>query len=289
MTITAKIIADSLSQSGIRITTMELEYPRFVHAELMTHRMFSRNAASSRAIPIKKVRHMVKNAPARPYHWGANQSGMQAKAQVRGRKLKMAKLAWAIAAKLARVSHWLLEKSGVHKQITNRVVEPFQTIKVVVTATEWQNFLWLRDHQDAQPEIAVLAKQVASELRRSTPKRLKQDEWHLPYLTAADKVKYPKIEDQLAISVSCCAQVSYRTLDKEIGKAHRIMNSLTSGSRIHASPFEHQAQPMGIKKKYPHMDKLGITHRDSKGNNWSGNFRGWIQHRQLIKGHVKNG
>jgi thymidylate synthase ThyX len=84
--ISAKIIADSISESeyGDRITTFELEYPRFIHGELMTHRLFSRNAASSRAIPINKMMDQVLTAPAMPVEWGLNKSGMQAEEMLKG-------------------------------------------------------------------------------------------------------------------------------------------------------------------------------------------------------------
>ena len=77
--IKVKVIADSLYGSKDRITTFELEYPRFIHAELMTHRLFSRNAASSRAISISKMIDNVSASPAHPLVWGLDQRGMQAK------------------------------------------------------------------------------------------------------------------------------------------------------------------------------------------------------------------
>src|ERR1700742_2095163 len=82
MAITAKIICDSVSEAGVRLTTFELMYPRFIHAELMTHRAFSRNAASSRAIPIETMLRRIEENPAMPVFWAANQKGMQAVAEV---------------------------------------------------------------------------------------------------------------------------------------------------------------------------------------------------------------
>lgn len=286
--IKAKIIEDSIS-NGVRITTVEMEYPRFIHAELMTHRVFSRNSASSRAIPAKKVREQVWNNPELPIHWGENQRGMQASRELTGLKRLLARTFWRGASKAACTLHWAMEKVGLHKQASNRILESYQTMKVLVTSTEWANFLWLRDHEDAQPEIRELAVQLDSALNNSNPTTLGYKDWHLPYVTDEMKATL-SLDDQLAVSVSCCAQVSYRMLDVSLGKAYRIMESLTSGSRVHASPFEHQATPIPSFQRLTKTKakRLGVTHVDMDDQRWSGNFKGWIQHRQLIKGHVVN-
>lgn len=287
--INVTIIADSIAD-GVRITTVEMEYPRFIHAELMTHRVFSRNAASSRAIPAKKVRQQVWDNPARPLHWGANQRGMQATRQLLGMKRRLAHGFWNAASKAACMLHWGMEKVGLHKQVCNRILEPFQTMKVLVTSTEWANFLWLRDHDDAQPEIHRLAAELDAAMNNSNPVTLGYKEWHLPYITAAMREELD-LQDQLALSVSCCAQVSYRALDLSMSKAYRIFESLTSGDRVHASPFEHQASPIPKFHRITNTKakRIGVTHTDNDGVRWSGNFRGWIQHRQLVKGHVVTG
>ena len=144
--ISAKVIQDSISEAGIRICTMELIYPRFIHSEFMTHRVFSRNAASSRAIPIEKMIETIENNPAMPIHWGKNQAGMQAKEELDTHELWQAQQIWLSAAKDAIAHSRNMANLGVHKQITNRITEPFQWMKVVVTATDWENFFWLRDH-----------------------------------------------------------------------------------------------------------------------------------------------
>ncbi|MAA72666.1 MAG: hypothetical protein CMI29_06970 [Opitutae bacterium] len=284
--IAVKIIADSIA-NGLRITTAELEYPRFIHAELMTHRVFSRNSASSRAIPTKKVRQQVWTTPELPIHWGANQSGMQAQTTLKTLPSYLARALWKGASKVACMFHWGMEKVKLHKQVSNRILETFQTMKVVVTSTEWANFLWLRDHEDAQPEIRELARQISTALNNSVPNELGYKEWHLPYITDEMRECY-ELQELLILSVSCCAQVSYRTLDMSFEKALRIFESLTSGDRVHASPFEHQATPIPTYHKLTNAKakRIGVTHFDVDGNRWSGNFRGWIQHRQLIKGHV---
>lgn len=307
MTITAKIIAHSIAPNGQMIVTFELEYQRFIHSELMTHRLFSRNAASSRAIPVKTVIDQVKNNPAMPIHWGANQSGMQAKSQLSKALQISAEWLWRQAAGVAARIAGDMEKVGLHKQATNRILEPFQTMKTVMTATCMDNFFWLRNHEDAQPEIKRLAELMWEALQASTPNELQPGDWHVPYyndgawihshnlevspVIAVDRFGHT-LENALAISSSCCAQVSYRKLDDTLEKALMVYARLVESEPVHASPFEHQATPIeeqqrtiyDVKESWPN----GVTHMDRAGNLWSGNLIGWVQHRQLIPNNVCN-
>lgn len=306
--ISATILADSVSSvSGKRITTFELEYPRLIHSELMTHRLFSRNAASSRAIPIKKKIKMIWNNPAMPVHWGKNQPGMQAKAEIQGFKRSLAKFAWKTASTVACISTYTLFKLGIHKQIVNRILEPFERYKVVLTATEYENWFWLRDHEDAQPEIRELAGVMNEARRLSNPKTLYPGEWHLPYVHTqrdlAGPIQYVvdgkeiDLETAQQVSASCCAQVSYRVLNQSIEKAKDIFDKLINSVPVHASPTEHQATPMKCFDQLSYVAagndfEDGITHVKTNNNLnecdlWSGNLCSWIQYRQLIPNNVK--
>lgn len=138
--ISAKLIAYSQAPNKQKIATFELEYPRFLHSELMTHRVFSRNAMSSRAVPIEKMIEQVRNDPATPIHWGKNKSGMQAKEELYGVDRVDVKGEWFLAAMNAADSASFMSDCGAHKQIVNRILEPFQTMKTVLTATEFGNF-----------------------------------------------------------------------------------------------------------------------------------------------------
>ena len=153
MAFEVKIIKDSVSREGKNLTTMQLKYPRFIHAEFMTHREFSRNASSSRAIPVAKMIEMVRTDPAMPIHWGANQPGMQADNQLTGEGLAGTVSAWGWAANYAADQAEYMSKLGAHKQVANRILEPFQWISVVMSSTQWANFYGLRCHPEAQPEI----------------------------------------------------------------------------------------------------------------------------------------
>lgn len=305
--IKAKIVADSINK-GNRITTFELEYPRFIHSELMTHRLFSRNAMSSRAVPIDKMLEQVRKSPAKPVHWGVNKSGMQADTEHDNPDL--CESLWESSAHTVSLLAENLKNQGLHKQIVNRLLEPFQMMKVVVTATEYANFFWLRCDEDAQPEIKELAECMKSVYDESVPEELKAGEWHTPYVEHQrsrfdnilryitriddDNSNYVDPEKAIAISSSCCAQVSYRNIDNSFDKAMKVYDRLgVGGSKIHASPFEHVASPMRVNSNAfdwvepPEDWEEGVTHVDSKGNFWSGNLKGWIQHRQLLDNHTK--
>lgn len=295
--IQATVIVDSISQhTNQRITTFELIYPRFIHSELMTHRQFSRNAASSRAIPINKMIDLVKEQPAIPIHWGKNQSGMQAKEELDYNKTTEAIDTWLWACGNAIISANMLNELGLHKQVVNRLLEPFQCIKVLVTATSFDNFFNLRLHSDAQPEIQELAKLMYQAMQDSKPMELSYDEWHLPYIerdrdTDGKLVYYIfddndnpialELEEAQKISCSCAAQVSYRNNDTSIQKAEAIYDKLVNSNPIHASPFEHCATPIDP----DNYEAKGITHMYKDGTLASGNFINWIQYRQLIPNH----
>lgn len=278
MSISAKIIADSISKAGKRITTFELEYPRFIHSEMMTHRMLSKNAASSRAIPLSSTIEQVLRDPAMPVWWGKNQAGMQAKEElddvvkyaqdiyVLGETFSFqetaketAKRLWLEARDSAVEQVRRLGEIGLHKQIANRTLEPWVNIKVVVTGTDYDNLFHLRRHKDTQPEFHVLADKMWDARKESVPILLGMGEWHLPYVTDSCD-----LETALKISSSLCAQVSYRKSDESVEKAIDLYERLVNAEVVHASPFEHQATPL------------------DDPNEISGNLRGWFQHRQLI-------
>lgn len=284
--ITAKVIEDSISQEDKRITTLQLTYPRFIHSELMTHRVFTRNASSSRAIPVKKMLEMVRNEPAMPIHWGKNQPGMQANEELTGYELAMAKNLWLVAASQAAVTAKQMTDIGLHKQVANRILEPFQHISVVLTATEFDNWFELRAHKDAQPEIHELALQMDQVMTNNAPKLLTSGEWHLPYVTAKERLELD-IELAKKVSAARCCRVSYLKHD---GSTASIEDDLDlcdklAGSRpIHASPFEHQATPDRIITQF-YGDASGDvdTEEGWKKPYLHGNFVGWIQHRKLIE------
>lgn len=294
MTISAKIITHSIA-NDIPLITAEWCYPRFIHSEVMTHRMFSRNASSSRAIPVEKTMLQVSENPAMPIHWGKNQPGMQAREELSICDIESVKKEWDYGVSRALTTANYLLNYGVHKQIVNRVLEPFQWIKVIVTATEWDNFFKLRDHPDAQPEIQELARCMKKAMQLSKPTPLVAGEWHLPYINEDEicmaQVGYTKpycinLDDLIKCSVARCARVSYNNhdnsspdIEKDIALADRLLEA------GHMSPLEHQLTPMLSSKLTDfNLDNLekGVTHVDRERNLWSGNVRGYIQYRQLL-------
>lgn len=321
--IVARVIADSISPQGIRLTTWEAEYPRLIHSELMTHRMFSRNAASSRAIPFNK---MVEQLIGRPVRFGANQSGMQDKGYDHEALLiyeteyddeysVSAEYAWEIAKADAVRHAKAYSEAGFHKQVSGRITEPFQMMKTIITATEVANFWWLRDDEAADPSIAELARCMKGAYDQSEPELLQPGEFHLPYIDtqrdagqnrlyfigSGNTEDYDVISLEEAIKVSCarCAAVSYRNEGYGLDKSVDIFGKLLGSDKKHASAFEHVATPMQEVKGNLFVDDVdqwvnhsnssltwepGISHADREGNLWSGNFKGWVQYRKTIDG-----
>lgn len=302
----ARILADSLSRDDHRLTTFEVTFPRIVLAEFNTHRVFSRNSASSRAIPVVNQLRRVLEDPYVPGEFGTNQPGMQAGPALAGPGADAARAEW-LSARDSAVAHVIrlisnadfcpapanlaqtVEELGeaiasgalpeawlnVHKQLANRLLEPFMWQTVIVTATEWSNFWNLRAHQDAQPEIQRVASLMREAWNQSEPDRLRDDEWHLPLMGSngghPDDELLPH-EMRLKVAVGRCARVSYlthsgrRDAQADVTLHDRLVES------GHLSPFEHVARPMSAEEL-------------SKGE-WCGNLRGWRAYRKDLPGEA---
>src|SRR5574344_390388 len=168
------------------VVTFYLVYPRFIHSEMMTHKDFSRSAASSRAIPVAKMLAQVWNTPAMPLQWGINQPGMKAERYFVGWKRNFLRNLWQLCGRTVCIFVWVAMKMGLHKQTANRMLEPWQLMHVTLTTNKLANFFNLRCHKDAQPEIRWLADRMREAVNCSTPVRLIQGEWHLPWITDED-------------------------------------------------------------------------------------------------------
>lgn len=304
--IVARIVADSIAPNGKRLTTFEFEYNRWILAELNTHRAVSKNSASSRAVPFERMLELIMDAPAMPVHWGMNQGGMTAKEELSKKDIAKAKKLW-IATRDSVIKYTKkLYALNLHKQVINRLSEPWSMMKTVASATDWNNLLWLRDDEEAQPEFRELAGCIRECLEMSVPVELGDVEWHLPYINTirVDGIlkyfdsddKELTLDEAKQISSSCTAQVSYRRLNETKEKAIDIYKKLISGRKLHASPTEHQGTPIVNKAGLyindpfePHTWEDGVTHVDRSGTLHSGNFTGWIQYRQTLPNNVKAG
>lgn len=300
---TAKILADSISPQGKRITTFEITLPKCLLAEYNTHALVARNFSSARAIPIKKSNQIDSFYP---LYYGKNQAGMVSKKEEVDDK-QAAQKWWEEAIRSSKEIAAKLDSLGLHKQWSNRLNDWHTMAKGVTTATEFENFFWLRDADDAQPEIAELARQMKNLREENEPTLLYPGEWHLPYITTyrgeycewSDYIdplsgESLSLETARTVSMARCAAVSYRTEDIGLEKAQDIYTKLFSGQKVHASPAMHQATPMEdlptITKKLEYMfETEGVTHLDRFGALWSGNLQGWIQYRQLLPNHYKRG
>ena len=273
MTITTKIIEDSINNDGIRLTTYVLRYPRYLHAELMTHRVFSRNASSSRAIPVEKMIAWCLEDPAIPVEWGKNQKGMQADEVLSPEACSEAEKIWLEARDDAVKHTKRLIELGVHKQYANRILEPWHHIAVVLSSTQYANWFALRDHKMALPDIQVLAARMADDYVSSKPKKLWPDDWHLPFVSEEERKLYlPSV--LIKASVARCARVSYMNHDgtkPDMNKDIALHDMLVVAKPLHASPAEHQATPLRA-EEYNYKNRL------------SGNFiEGWKQYRKTLQ------
>lgn len=355
--ISAKVIADSITKQGDRITTMLVTMPRIILAEFNTHRAFSRNTASSRAIPFEKMYESVEKHPFVPIAWQKDHKGMQGTEYLSGDAEQRAILDW-ISAKYSALAaaRSLNEFEKVTKQIANRLLEPFMWSTVVVTSTEWENFFdlrcpqytinwypenrpealepsqvsfrskrdafiwegenvssvlplendvigWLQiNYGNAEIHMMALAEEMWDALNESTPAKLEPGEWHIPFGDQITEFKnmtfYAKdyelfksipLGAKVKVSTAMCARTSYTIVgakDKKPNYEADIQLHDFLLAQQHLSPFEHCAMaPHNFNKDYgrvqPGIEKR-FSYSKQKIEYWSGNFRGWIQYRQLI-------
>lgn len=315
MAYSAKIIRDSISPDDHRLTTFEVTLPRIVLAEFNTHRMFSRNSASSRAIPIEKMIRMVEDDPYIPEAWGKNQKGMQAGEDLSPVEAQTCDNVWLKGRDEAVTTAKRLLEIGVHKQLTNRLLEPFMWHTILVTATEWENFFHLRNNKMAHPAIQKPAAMMEELYRTNVPERIWYGGWHLPLLPDEDLDAFSDqdpaalpLRDTKKVSTGRSARVSYLTHEgkRDLTKDIELHGSLLGNG--HMSPLEHPARPMtadelatyrmehlvlegGVRVdtrvKYMegdvyYYDKKPLKVLSVKQTYFCGNFNGWVQHRKEI-------
>jgi thymidylate synthase ThyX len=273
MKIEAKVILKSKNinnPNAPELTTIELTYPRFIHAEIMTHRVLSRNASSSRAIPVNKLTAMALEDPAFFVSVGQNQPGMQPGNEVPDEVKNKFYEEWVELANInAKYALRWANEYNIHKQVVNRVMEPWHHIKVIATATEWNNLFSLRCHPSAQAEFQELACKMRDAINSTQAQELSSGQWHLPYVTDEEK-QNNDIDTCLKISVARCARVSYMNHDgskPDIQKDIKLHDDLVGSEPIHASPAEHQAQ----------------TCLEIIDKRFNSNLVNWLQYRKLIE------
>lgn len=264
----AKVIAASIGPNDIPLFSVQATYPRFIHSELMTHRAFSRNAASSRAIPWHRMEEMIMDNPVIPLSFGREQGSMQTGEALQGHELKIATSIWLDARDVAVRQASKLAELGVHKSICNRLTEPFMWITTLITATDWKNFFRLRVHKDAEIHFQHIASMIKQAINESEPQRLEAGEWHLPYILPGEGEQIADIDRTKKISAARCARLSYLTHDgkrqiqKDLGLFAKLIER--EDNVLHCSPLEHVAEA---------MPKTSVVPQ-------SGNFRGWKQFRK---------
>ena len=292
--IKAEVIEASRNSEGVTLWTIAVTYPRFIHSELMTHRVFSRNASSSRAVPIFKSISAVLRNSAAPVSLGSHKPGMQAGADLKGWRRILTKGAWNAARYAALGCAWVAMKAGAHKQVVNRILEPWSHITVLISTTNWANWDALRDHSDADPTIQALAKEIIKArqlaIRNGKVKSLKPGQWHLPYVPQAELLKHG-LEKAIKISVARCARVSYLTHDRkspDLQKDLALYERLAHHDPMHSSPLEHQATPDTRSHYTITKNVLGMRAEtvfddlDYDNKHEHGNFYGFRQNRKML-------
>ncbi len=261
MDYSVKIVADSLAPSGRRLTTITATYPRFIHAEILTHRDRARNSASSRAIPWPTMMAAITEHPVIPLRFGSEQRGMQTGSEID--RPDEARRIWLEARDNAVRSAQQLADLGVHKSICNRITEPWMWITIVMTATEWNNFFRLRCHPDAEIHFQKIAGMIRDGLTGNTPTQTAVGGWHLPFVQS-DELPHFDVGVLARVSAARCARVSYLTHDgnRSVGEDLKLFDRLCQGSGFgHWSPHEHVAQALDTEDR-------------------SGPFVGWRQYRK---------
>ena len=269
----ASVLIDSIIPRGLRETydlEIEGEFANFLANGIVVHN--SRNASSSRAIPANKIIQQVIDEPAIPVTWGRNQKGMQADSAVSVQEAADAEKIWLETRDIAVNQARRLIDLGIHKQLVNRILEPWHHIQVVCTATEWANFFALRDHPMAEDNMQALAKAMKEAYTSSVPREVngwntdKQEWWHLPFISERER-EFRFLKDLIVMSVARCARVSYMNHDgteSTLEQDYQLYDRLLGSHPIHASPAEHQAEEA------------------SSADEQSGNFRGWLQYRKRL-------
>lgn len=320
--IQATVVCDSVSEQGVRLTTILCDYHRIVHSEQLKHRMFSTSAASSRAIPFAK---MSEQLTGMPVSFGKNQSGMQAGEEHNAPvilwedgsgigedgyfKEFTPQEAWKKATQSAAGFSRAFAEAGYHKQVYNRLTESSQMIRVLITSTEWPNFWWLRKDKAADPSLEETARVMKEAYDASTPQLLKAGEYHLPFVFVGTNKWHEQayysdpsmlqefeltLEEAIIVSCARCAAQSFRNTDYDLEKSKQVYDRLVNGDKLHGGALEHVGTPMKAKHNGYHKDvdtnfpyipstwQEGVSHVGRDGQLWSGNLRGFIQHRKTL-------
>lgn len=292
MSYSATVLADSISPDDVRLTTLLVTFPRFILAELNTHRMFSRNSASSRAIPTEKLIERVLHDPFVPETFNLRVKGMGVGDALVGDDASVAEEVWRTAIENAVGAAEGLLRIDCDKSRANRLLEPFMWHTAIVSATEWDNFFALRDHRDAQPEFRITAQAMRLALDQSEPQPLDYGWWHLPMLaedelanlctmrrTGDERRIRQWVEGCKLVSAGRLARVSFDTHTRMESRALSIERAVKLMNSGHFSPFEHVARPVNSADT---GDFAFCEPHDDPAQVFVGNFRGWVQMRKEI-------
>lgn len=319
-----QVLLDSINGFGSRLTTFRLEFPTQILKEVNTHTILSRNASSSRAIPVKtKLEYLYGNADKgiapqfyRPMSVGKNRGGMQATETVDSVASDAFYNEWALLFDDVTKTVERMNALGVHKQEVNPLLEAFDWTRQVLSGTDWDNFFALRTHRDAKPAFRYLARAMYLAREKSTPKFLREQDWHLPFISEQDasRIRYeikvlnkiPSFENGNIFDL--CKRVILTDLDDYSGHSIRkefdndpatLMMCVCSAARCaRVSLDSHKTRKKStlqddadtfatlVKDEPRHMSPL--QHQNTPKFGRHGNHLHWLQFRKLISGENIN-
>jgi hypothetical protein len=244
----------------VRLTTLAITMPTLYWPEVLTHRKFSRNASSDRALPAGARIEQVREDPFIPVVFYAESRGMVPREPLGDQELARRRWLEERDEALIWATSQLLD--GWHHEHINRLLTPWLWTTAIISSTEWENFFKLRLAPDAAEAIRTVAGLMRDAMDASTPVELQPGQWHLPFIDADEKGGLP-----LNISVARCARVSYLNHDGKVD----VDRDLTLAKRLreeqHWSVFEHQATPQPEQRSSP------------SNFDWP-----WLQHRKILGG-----
>lgn len=270
----AKVVLDSIVNKS-RVTTFEVRVPLLAWVQILTHRAFSRNAASNRAIPTKKL---IESATFIPDEWPQNDKGMSPSETVSVEAATKATILWKNLMEKSVETALALHELGIHKEIANRVLSPFLIIKGLITSTEWQNFIDLRTHKTTQRETRLIAEQIRDYFATSELQDIPRVQYHLPFIKQGEEFKTQT--DFILVSAARCARVSYLNHDGKTDLSKDIALAIDLLENQHMSPFEHVVLDNTYTNFILHHRAITVL---PKWESLEANMKGVVQFRKLVE------
>jgi thymidylate synthase ThyX len=255
--IDVKILAATRPMGFGKYGLVSIEYvvPLYIHTEILTHRRFSRNASSARAMSTTRYAGLGYYMPPQFYQ---SQKGMEASAQPIKHQW-LARMVWSAAIQGTELAARVLERLKVAKEQRNRLIAPAKMVKGIITGTEsaWQSFFHLRNNKNADTAMQVFAREAYHAIINT---RWSYDTIHAPY------------DIDPLVNAARAALVSYAKIESI--DDYKLANRLLKDG--HMSPFEHYA----VWRLQPTLSNLTCSSNDVHFDYVT---HGWEHHRATLE------